>query len=80
MLPLSVCVSWGFPVPSSLSGVCTRVCMLSFGVVTFAEAVDARARGDDDEDGKFGLFFHRKLMERGGLVGKMRMRVMRMGS
>ena len=43
--------------PSSLSGVCTRVCMLSFDVVTFAEAVDVRARGDDAEDGKLGFSF-----------------------
>ena len=34
MLPLSVCVSRGFPVPSSLSGVCTRVCILSINAVT----------------------------------------------
>ena len=34
MLPLSVCVSRGFPVPSSLSGVCTRVCMLSINAVS----------------------------------------------
>ena len=34
MLPLSVCVSRGFPVPSLLSGVCTRVCMLSIDAIT----------------------------------------------
>ena len=59
MLPLSVCVSRGFPVPSSLSGVCTRVCILSFDAVTFVfeEAVDVRARRDGDEDGKLGFSF-----------------------
>ena len=59
MLPLSVCLYRGFPVPSSLSGVCTRVCILSFDAVTFVfeEAVDVRAGRDNDEDRKLGFSF-----------------------
>ena len=55
--------------PSSLSGVCTRVCMLSVNAVTLWEAVDERARRDDDEDEKLGFSFTVSQWKEEGWLG-----------